>query len=132
MTMRRRKLTTLLIMNCKEYAGRAFAGSGHPIIVKLSIGVVAVLVLFLPWNATAAEIVAFADGTRLTVQSYELKDGLVVMTTLNGKLQSVPRSYVDLEITERLNSSGQQQVAPPARLAPPLAAPPPPPAIFRR
>ena len=120
----------MIVMNCKEYAGRAFAGSGHPIIgnVKLSIGVVAVLVLFLPWNATAAEIVAFADGTRLTVQSYELKDGLVVMTTLNGKLQSVPRSYVDLEITERLNSSGQQQVAPPARLAPPLAAPPPPPA----
>ena len=40
----------MIVMNCKECAGRAFAGSGHPIIgnMQLLIGVVAVLVLLLP------------------------------------------------------------------------------------
>ena len=72
----------MIVMNCKECAGRAFAGSGHPIIgnMQLLIGVVAVLVLLLPWNAAAAEIVAFADGSHVSVQGYELKGNLVVMT----------------------------------------------------
>src|SRR3972149_3101900 len=66
--------------------------------------VVGIIVLALPWDASA-EVVAFADGTRLPVESYELKGNLVVIRTLDGKLQSVPRSYVDLEATERMNGA---------------------------
>ena len=74
-------------------------------------GVVAVsLLLVLPQNATATGVVTFADGTRLSVQGYELKGELVVMTTLDGKLQSVPRSYVDLEATERMNGRGAASI----------------------
>ena len=105
----------MIVMNCKECAGRAFAGSGHPIIgnMQLLIGVVVVLVLLLPWNAAAAEIVAFADGSHVSVQGYELKGNLVVMTTLDGKLRSVPLSLVDLETTERLNRTREPIVKPP-------------------
>ena len=66
--------------------------------------VVGIIVLLLPWDASA-EVVAFADGTRLPVESYELMGNLVLIRTLDGKLQSVPRSYVDLEATERMNGS---------------------------
>ena len=81
--------------------------------MQLLIGVVAVLVLLLPWNAAAAEIVAFADGSHVSVQGYELKGNLVVMTTLDGKLRSVPLSLVDLETTERLNRTREPIVKPP-------------------
>ncbi len=91
-------------------------------------GVVAVsLLLVLPQNATATGVVTFADGTRLSVQGYELKGELVVMTTLDGKLQSVPRSYVDLEATERMNGSVEPAAStlPPSRETAPAASPPP-------
>ncbi len=117
----------MIVMNCKEYARRASFDGVHPIIgrMKRLTEMVAVLVLLFPWNATAAEVVALADGTQMSVQGYELRGELVVITALDGKLQSVPRSYVDLETTERLNSSMQQQVAQPVADDPPTTPPPP-------
>ncbi len=47
----------------------------------------------------ADEVVVFTDGKRMTVESYEIKDAVVVITTLEGKLRSLPRSYVDVEAT---------------------------------
>ncbi len=52
--------------------------------------------------AWSAEVVIFVDGSRLEVSAYEVKDGLVLLTTTEG-LRSVPRSYVDLEATQRAN-----------------------------
>ena len=69
--------------------------------------------LFLVADEAVAEVVAFVDGTRLTVQSYELRDRVLVIRTLDGKLQSIPLSYVDLETTERLNRADEP--APQAR-----------------
>ncbi|HEX9722759.1 MAG TPA: DUF5916 domain-containing protein, partial [Vicinamibacteria bacterium] len=78
--------------------------------------VAGVVALLFPWDASA-EVVTFADGTRLSVQSYELKGNLVVMRTLNGKLQSVPRSYVDLEATAGINGSPKPIALPPQSVA---------------
>ena len=108
----------------KECARRASAADGvHTVIGKMKHlpGVVALLVLLLPWTAAAARVVTFADGTQMSVQGYELKGKLVLITTLEGNLRSVPRSFVDLEATERLNASRQQQVAQPVADAPPPA-----------
>jgi len=78
--------------------------------------VAGVVALLFPWDASA-EVVTFADGTRLSVQSYELKGDLLVMTTVDGKLQSVPRSYVDLEVTARINGSPKPIALPPQSVA---------------
>lgn len=43
-----------------------------------------------------AETVRFADGTHLDVVGFEVRDDVVILVTADGKLQSVPRSYVDL------------------------------------
>ncbi len=83
----------------------------------------ALVVLLLSWDADA-DVVVFSDGTRLTVQSYELKGDLVVITTLDGKIQSVARRFVDLEATERLNSNGQPQPGQPVSDAAPRAPAP--------
>jgi len=74
-------------------------------------GVVAVLLLLL-FRDASAEVVAFADGTQVLVQSYEFKGDRVVMTTLDGTLQSVPRRHVDLEATERMNGSRKRPASP--------------------
>src|SRR3972149_5934039 len=66
----------------------------------------AVLILLLPWDASA-EVVILADGSQLSVQSYQRKGELLVMTTLDGKLRSVPCKYIDLEATEQRNRSGK-------------------------
>jgi hypothetical protein len=49
----------------------------------------------------AQTTVVFTDGSRMEVQSYEVKESLVLLKTKEGKLMSVPRSYVDLQATER-------------------------------
>ncbi len=85
------------------------------------MGMLAVLLLLLAGNAEA-DVVVFSDGTKLPVQSYELKDDLVLITTLDGKIQSVAGRHVDLETTARLNGSRQSQPAQPAQSAPPVAA----------
>ncbi len=75
------------------------------------IGILAVLLLLLAGNAEA-DVVVFSDGTRLTVQSYELKGDVVVITALGGEIQSVARRYVDLEMTERLNAPDEPAAKP--------------------
>ena len=48
-------------------------------------------------SAVCAETVHFTDGTRMEVASYEIRDNVVILLTSDGKLRSVPRSYVDLD-----------------------------------
>lgn len=84
--------------------------------------------------AWSAEVVVFVDGSRIEVTGYEVKGGLVLLTTPEG-LRSVPRTYIDLEATQRANRGATVQAprqAPPPRPAeqPPKTepAPVPPPA----
>ena len=46
--------------------------------------------------AFAGEVLIFIDGSRMEVQHYEIRDNIVVITTLDGKLLSVPISYLVL------------------------------------
>jgi len=48
-------------------------------------------------TAVCAETVHFTDGTRMEVAGYEIRDNVVILLTSDGKLRSVPRSYVDLD-----------------------------------
>ena len=45
-------------------------------------------------TAVYSETVHFTDGTRMEVASYEIRDDVVILLTSDGKLRSVPRSYV--------------------------------------
>ena len=66
-----------------------------PFVNTLSVfGVVAALAVA---NTVCAETVHFTDGTRMEVASYEIRDNVVILLTSDGKLRSVPRSYVDLD-----------------------------------
>jgi hypothetical protein len=84
-----------------------------------------------PRLAWAQTVVVFADKTRMEVQSYEVKEAIVLLKTKEGKLMSVPRSYVNLVATEQVNranaggASGEraQTPRPPART--PASAPKP-------
>lgn len=51
----------------------------------------------------SADVIIFVDGSRMEIQSYEIKGALVLMTTLEGRLRSVPLSYVNMEATKRAN-----------------------------
>jgi hypothetical protein len=68
--------------------------------------------------ASAQTIVVFVDGTRMEVQSYEVKESLVLLKTKEGKLMSVPRSYVNLVATEQAKQRGAQTPPPAATAAP--------------
>lgn len=86
--------------------------------------------MFVAGQAFAVEqTIVFVNGSRMTIQSYEIKGGTVQFTTLEGRLQSVPRTYVNLVETEKANA--KQTDAPvttePAPAAPPRAPSPPPP-----
>jgi len=89
--------------------------------------------LVAPRLASAQTIVVFVDGNRMEVQSYEVKEGVVLLKTREGKLMSVPRSYVNLVATEQANRTDQgnqgnqrnQRARPPA----PAAKPPDPRAL---
>ena len=70
-------------------------------------------------TAAVEQTIVFVNGTRMAVQSYEVKSRTVQFTTLEGKLQSVPRSYVNLVATEQANRGGG--------LAEPAPSPAPPP-----
>ena len=48
-------------------------------------------------NVVCAETVHFKDGTHMEVASYEIRDDVVILLTSDGKLRSVPRSYVVLD-----------------------------------
>ncbi len=65
----------------------------------------------------ATEIVVLIDGNRMDVKSYEIQTRVVVVTTWDGKVQSFPLTWVDLEATK--NASHQVDPAegiPPERL----------------
>ncbi|HEY7818848.1 MAG TPA: hypothetical protein VIG29_11555, partial [Vicinamibacteria bacterium] len=55
--------------------------------------------------ASAEEVLILANGTRMPVLTYEVKDSVVLITTLEGKLRSLPRSYVDLDATAKAQAS---------------------------
>ena len=66
----------------------------------------------------AARILVFVDGTRMPVQSFEIKERMVQFMSLEGKLRSVPRSYVNIPATEAGGAPAQTR-----RPAPPPAPP---------
>jgi hypothetical protein len=79
-----------------------------------------------PRLAEADSIIVFVDGTKMEIRSYEVKEGVVLFTSKEGKLRSVPRSYVNLVATEQANRGAQ--VTPPAAATKPVprqTAPPP-------
>jgi len=71
-----------------------------------------------------ADVVVFVNGSRMSVQSYEVKGNVVVITTEDGKLRSVPSNTIDLEATERMNGFGQKPPTPPPPPSPPPAPAP--------
>ena len=87
--------------------------------------ILTVVLLLLLAGPAVADVVIFADGTRMQVQKYEIKKNFVVITTMDGKLQSIPSNYINLDATDRLNQ--RQPPAPPAHQ--PAAVPPPDPNV---
>ena len=98
----------------------------------------AVSLVTLVWvSASSADILVFTDGSQMEVRKYEVREGVVLMTTLAGQLRSVPQSYVDILSTEKANrrKAGSQEVvqeptvprqpAPPSPKEPPAATEPP-------
>lgn len=73
--------------------------------------------------AAVQKTIVFADGSRMAIQSYEIKGGSVQFTTTDGKLRSVPSSYINLAATEQANGGASPQAP-----AAPAPSPPPPPA----
>ncbi len=67
-----------------------------------------ILIVFLLASLSSADVLIFVDGSRMEVKSYEVKGQLVLFSTTDGKLRSVSRSYVNLEVTERVNRVPQE------------------------
>jgi len=88
----------------------------------LSAGLIA---YFIASSASFADIVVFADGTQMEVSQYVVKGAMVLLTTPDGKLLSVPLSYVDTEATERENRGAEAPEQPVPQ--PPVPQPPVPP-----
>jgi hypothetical protein len=102
--------------------------------MKALMFLASMLVVGAPRIALSQTIVVFVDGTRMEVESYEVKEGIVLLKTKEGKLQSVPRSYVNLVATEQLKRGAPAPSPAPAApkpAAPTRPAPPPPPAPSR-
>ncbi len=95
--------------------------------IKDSLLLLATLVA-APRLASSQTAVVFVDGTRMEVQSYEVKDGIVLLKTKEGKLMSVPRSYINLVATEQANRANQRSADTSRRsgTAAPTLAPKPP------
>ena len=51
----------------------------------------------------ATEIVVLIDGNRMDVKSYEIQGQVVVVMTWDGKVQSFPLTWVDLEATKNVS-----------------------------
>jgi transglutaminase-like putative cysteine protease/tetratricopeptide (TPR) repeat protein len=71
-------------------------------------------------SAVPQEVIVLSDGTRMAVKGYEVRDSVVVITTLEGKLRSLPRGYVNLEATRASaggagRPSGADRIQPQAR-----------------
>jgi hypothetical protein len=50
-----------------------------------------------------AEIVVLINGNRMDVKSYEIQTSVVVVTTWDGKVQSFPITWVDVEATKSVS-----------------------------
>jgi tetratricopeptide (TPR) repeat protein/transglutaminase-like putative cysteine protease len=74
--------------------------------MRLSVPILAILLHAA--SAVPEEVIVLSDGTRMTVKGYEVKETVVVITTLEGKLRSLPRGYVNLEAT-RASGGGAKQ-----------------------
>ncbi len=96
------------------------------------------LLTFVSASASLADILVFTDGSQMEVQKYEVKEAVVLMTTLDGQLRSVPKSYVDIISTEKANrrttdspgveqkpTAPRQEAAPPSPKEPPAFKEPP-------
>ena len=59
----------------------------------------------------AQTIMVLRDGSRLEVESFEIRDALVVITALDGELQSLPLNLVDLEATQALGTVEMVQLS---------------------
>ena len=85
----------------------------------------------------------FTDGTRMEVLAYEERGGVVLLTTVEGELHSIPRTLIDMDATRAANrASGEspssaaspspdetdpeERPAPPPAPTPPQAPPPAP------
>ena len=53
--------------------------------------------------AHATEIVVLVNGNRMDVKSYEIQARVVLVTTWDGKVQSFPVAWVDLEATKSVS-----------------------------
>ncbi len=84
-----------------------------------------VLAIGFPGETLAQKVLVFVDGTQLPVQSFEVKGQIVQFTTDEGKLRSVPRSYINMVATEQVNR-GQATSSPARPSAPTSPAPRPP------
>lgn len=67
--------------------------------------------------AQATEIVVLVNGNRMDVKSYEIQARVVVVTTWDGKVQSFPMAWVDLEATKSVSHQvDPAEGIPPVRL----------------
>ena len=96
----------------------------------MKTGVLLTLLLSCAGAALPSEIVVLTDGNRMEVDTYEVRGNVIVITTLEGRLRSLPVTYVDLEATARANAgaaaapiSGTSETTQPAPLstAPPAS-----------
>jgi hypothetical protein len=94
--------------------------AGGFILLALVTAPVGVTIAALAPLVSLQQVIVFADGTEMAIQSYEVRGRIVQFTTMDGSLRSVPSSYVNLEATEARNGGSRG-----TRQAP---APPPPPA----
>ena len=71
------------------------------------LGLVVAIVLLASVTG-AVEVIVLTDGSRIEVKEFEIKENLVIFTTLEGRLRSLPLSYVDLEATRGLGREPSQ------------------------
>ena len=71
------------------------------------------ILLLAALGTASAETVFLTDGGALEVSRYEVRDDVVVFVTPDGKLQSLLRSFVDLDATQQ---KGQFALSAPYRL----------------
>ena len=67
--------------------------------------------------AHATEIVVLINGNRMDVKSYEIQARVVLVTTWEGKVQSFPLTWVDIEATKNVSHQyDPEEGIPPERL----------------
>jgi hypothetical protein len=59
----------------------------------------------------ANEVIHFVNGSRMEVEHYEIRGGVVVITTVEGKLRSFPRSYINFDLRQQPRHAIEPQPA---------------------